>query len=73
MTVFLGIFFSYIGEIEVPYEFDWEHGTPQHAMQGNPVSSHGEGEVSCVFSSCGRRLGIHSLVTAGMSIRNLSL
>ena len=34
MTVFLGILFSSIREIEVPYVFDWEHGTPQHEMQG---------------------------------------
>ena len=34
MTVFLGILFSSIMDIEVPYVFDWEHGTPQHKMQG---------------------------------------
>ena len=45
-TVFLGILFSSIREIEVPYVFDWEHGTPQHEMQGNRASSCGEGEVS---------------------------
>ena len=33
-------------EIEVPYVFDLEHGTPQHELQGNRVSSCGEGEVS---------------------------
>ena len=43
---FLGIHFSSITEIEVPYDFDWEHGTPHHAMQGNRVSSCQEGEVS---------------------------
>ena len=37
--------------------FDWEHGTALHSMQGNQASSHGEGEVSCVFSSFGRKLG----------------
>ena len=31
-------------EIEVPYVFDWEHGTPQHAMQGNRASHCGEGK-----------------------------
>ena len=56
MTVFLGILFSSIREIEVPYVFDWEHGTPQHEMQGNQASSCGEGEVSLGFSSCGRHL-----------------
>ena len=34
MRVFLGILFSSIRETEVPYVFDWEHGAPQHAMQG---------------------------------------
>ena len=38
------------------YIFDWEHGTPQHERQGNRASSCGEGEVSWVFSSCGRTL-----------------
>ena len=37
--------------------FDWEHGIAQHPMQGNHASSHGEGEVSLVFSSCARNLG----------------
>ena len=56
MTVFLGILFSSIREIEVPYVFDWEHGTPQHEVQRNRASSCGEAEVSCVFSNCGRHL-----------------
>ena len=56
MTVFLGILFSSIREIEVPYLFDWEPGTPQQEMQGNRASSCSEGEVSWVFSSCGRHL-----------------
>ena len=56
VTLFLGILYSSIREIEVPYIFDWEHGTPQHAMQGNRASPCGEGEVSWVFSSCGRHL-----------------
>ena len=46
VTVFLGILFSSIREIEVPYVFDWEQATPQHAMHGNQSSSCGEGEVS---------------------------
>ena len=37
--------------------FDWENPIALHAMQGNLASSRGEGEVSCVFSSCGRHLG----------------
>ena len=56
VTVSLGILFTSISEIEVPYDFDWEHGTPQHERQGNWASSCGEGEVSWVFSSCGRHL-----------------
>ena len=36
--------------------FDWEHGIALHTMQGNRASSHGEGEVSWVFSSCCRNL-----------------
>ena len=56
LPVFWGILFSSIREIEVPYVFGWEHGTPQHAMQGNWASSCGEGEVSWVFSSCGKHL-----------------
>ena len=56
VTVFLGILFSSIRDIEVPYVFDWEQGTPQHEMLGNRASSCSEGEVSWVFSSCGRHL-----------------
>ena len=56
VTVFLGNLFSSIREIEVPYVFDWEHGTPQHETQGNQASSCGEGEISWIFSSCGRHL-----------------
>ena len=37
--------------------FDWEHGIALHTMQGNRASSLGKGEVSWVFSSCGRNLG----------------
>ena len=49
VTVFLGILFSSITEIEFPYLFDWKHGTPQHEIQGNRATSCGEGEVSWVF------------------------
>ena len=34
----------------------WENAIALHAMQGNRASSGGEGEVSWVFSSCGRQL-----------------
>ena len=37
--------------------FDWENAIALHAMQANQSSSHGEGEVSWVFSSCGRHVG----------------
>ena len=37
--------------------FDLENAIAVHAMQGNRASSRGEGEVSWVFSSCGRHLG----------------
>ena len=56
VRVFLVILFTSIRDIEVPYDFDWEHGTPQHEMQGNRASSCSVGEVSWVFSSCGRHL-----------------
>ena len=60
MTGFLRILFCSIREIEVPYVFYWEHGTPQHERQANRASTSGEGEVSSVFSSCGRHL-VHIL------------
>ena len=59
MTVFLGILFSYIREIEVPYDFDWEHGTPQHEMQGNCLVT---------FLELGQAPGVYSRVTEGMAI-----
>ena len=36
--------------------FDWEHGIALQAMQGNRASPRSDGDVSCVFSSCGRNL-----------------
>ena len=60
----LGIVFSSIREIEVPYVFDWEHGTPQQAMQeirphfSARGKSHEFSRVTagtwCIFSSYGR-------------------
>ena len=38
----------------------WENAVALHAMQGKRASSCGEGEVSWVFSSCGRHGGIFS-------------
>ena len=46
VTVFFGILWSSIKEIEVPYMFDWEHGIPVQEMQGNRASACIEGEVS---------------------------
>ena len=40
--------------------FDWENAIALHAMQENRAASRGEGEVSWVYSSCGRYLGIFS-------------
>ena len=37
--------------------FDWENGFAMHQLQGIPVSSPAEGDVSWDFSSCGRNLG----------------
>ena len=44
-------------QIEDPYVFDWEKAIALHAMHRNRASSRGEGEVSWVFSSCGRNMG----------------
>ena len=53
----LGTLRSSIKQIETPYVFDLENAIAVNAMQGNRASSRGEGEVSWVFSSCGRNLG----------------
>ena len=63
MTVFFGILFSSINEIEVPYGFDWEKGTPQLEKQGTGPhlavrgKSHEFSRVAagtwCIFSSYG--------------------
>ena len=37
--------------------FDWEIAIALDIMQGNRASSRKEGNVSLVFSSCGRNLG----------------
>ena len=44
-------------QIKAPYVFDWENAIALHAMQGNRASSPGDGEVSWVFSGCGRHPG----------------
>ena len=53
----VGDFLSSIKQIEAPYVFDWENAIALHAMQGNRASSRGEGEISWIFSSCGRHVG----------------
>ena len=57
MTVLLGTLWNSVKQIEAPYVFDWENAIALDTMQGNRASSRGEGEVSWVFSSCGRNLG----------------
>ena len=49
VTVFLGTLWSSIKQIKALYLFDWEQEIALQAMQGNPASSHGEGEVSWFF------------------------
>ena len=46
-----------IKQIEAPYMFDWENAIALNTLQGNRASSRREGNVSGVFSSCGRNLG----------------
>ena len=57
VTVLLGTLWNSIKQIESPYMFDWENAIALDTMQGNRSSSRREGNVSCVFLSCGRNLG----------------
>ena len=57
VTVLFGTLWSSIKQIEAPYVFDWENEIALDTMQGNQASSHREGKVSWVFSSCGRHVG----------------
>ena len=57
VTVFLGTLWCSIKQIKATYLFDWEQEISLQAMQGNPDSSHGKGEVSWFFLSCSRNLG----------------
>ena len=57
VTVFLGTLWSSTKQIKAPYMFDWEDGIALHRIQANGASSHCEGEVSWLFSSCGGNLG----------------
>ena len=57
MIVLLGTLWSLVKEIEAPYVFDWENAIALDTKLENRASSHGEGKVSWVFSSCVRNLG----------------
>ena len=57
MTVLLGTLWSSIKQIEALYVFDWENAITLNALNGSQASSHGEGDVSLVFSSCGGNKG----------------
>ena len=57
VTVFLGTLWGSNNQIKAPDVFDGEHGNALHAMQGNRASSHGEGEDSWFFTSCGGNQG----------------
>ena len=57
VTVSLGTLWSSIKQIEAPYMFVWENAIALDTMQGIRASSHGEGKVSWLLSSCGRNLG----------------
>ena len=62
VRLFLGILWISIKQIKAPYVFDREHGIDGHATHGNCASSLTDGEVSWIFSSCGRKLRyIHEL------------
>ena len=79
VTVFLGILFSSIREIEVPYIFDWEQGTPQHEMQGNPRNAGKSGLFLrrgwslMSFLELWQAPGVYSRVTSVMAIWNSGL
>ena len=57
VTVLLGTLWSLIKQIEAPYLFDWENAIALDTLPGYQASSRREGNVSWVFSSCGRNLG----------------
>ena len=61
MTVFFGILWSSIKEIEVPYMFDWEHGIPLYAMQGNWASFAASGKSHEFSHVAAGTLGIFSI------------
>ena len=56
MTVFLGILWSSIKQIEGPYVLDCENTIALDTGQGNRASFRREGKVSLAFSTFGRNL-----------------
>ena len=56
MTVLLGNLWSSVKQIVAPYVFDWENTIALDTVKVNRASSRGEGKVSWVFSSCGRKM-----------------
>ena len=65
---FLRALLSSIKQIEAPYMFDWEYGSPLRTMQGDLASSNGEGEASWFSRVGGQKPGLHSRVMARMAI-----
>ena len=57
VTVLFVTLWSSIKHIQAPYVFDWKNAIALDTMEGNRVSSRGEGKVSWVFSSHGKNLG----------------
>ena len=72
MTVLLGTLWSSIKQIEAPYVFDWETNCSGHNAGESGLISQG-GESLMGFLELRQEPGIHSRVSAGMSIRNWSL
>ena len=71
MTVLLGTLWSSIKQIESPYVFVCENTIALDTMQGNRASSRREGNVSLVFSSCGRNLGYILELQQGCTFKTL--
>ena len=56
LRFYLGTIWSSNKQIKAPFMLYWEHGIAAQAMQRNCASSLAEGEVSWIFSSCGKNL-----------------
>ena len=69
MRVLLGTLWISIKQIEAPYVFDWENEIAVDTMQGNRASSRLEGNVSWVFSNCGRNMGYILDLRSGCSFK----